>query len=152
GRRRGAERALEVRRAEPAKQPRRQRALGQPAVRAAVVVRQDRLAARPRADRLEPRRDAVERVVPRDRRELAAALGAGAEQRRGQPVLAVEVIGDLADLAAHEAIGERAAAVAVDLDHAAVVDGDEQAAQVGAVERTGTGTDLHGGPLYAGPG
>src|SRR5262249_35426861 len=74
---------------------------------------------------------------------LPAALGPGAEQRRGQPVLAVHVIGDLADLAADEAVGERAAVVAGDLDHAAVVDGDGQAAQVRAVERACGRARLH---------
>ena len=69
-------------------------------------------------------------------RHCPLPFGPGAHQRVQHAILAVQVIGDLADLAADEAVGERAAAIAVDLDHAAVVDGDRQAAQIGAVERT----------------
>ena len=39
--------------------------------------------------------------------------------------------------------GDRAAAIAVDLDHAAVVDGDREPAQIGAIERTGAATLFH---------
>ena len=44
--------------------------------------------------------DEVERVVPGDRREVAAALGAGAAQRLGQPIRMMHALGVARDLGA----------------------------------------------------
>jgi hypothetical protein len=106
------------------------------------VVGQDRFAAGALADRGQLVGDEREGIVPADRAECAASLRAIADERGEDAMLAVQVIGDLADLAADEAIGDRVAAVAVDLDDATVLDGDLEPAQVGAVEWAGAAADL----------
>src|SRR5689334_11286384 len=58
-------------------------------------------------------------------------------------VEAVHVMGDLTDLAADEAVRDRTAPIARELDDLAAVDGDRQAAQVGAVERARAGALFH---------
>src|SRR5262249_14082171 len=72
-----------------------------------------------------------------------AALGPGPYHRVQDALVAVQVIGDLADLAADEAVGDRAAAIAVDLHDAPAVDRHGQPAQVGAIERARAVTLLH---------
>ena len=120
-----AKRTLEVRGAETAKESRRECTFGEPTVRATVVIRQDRAAV---SELRDARHDHVERFVPAGLPPLAAALGARANHRVQQAIVAVEVIGDLANLAADEPVGERAAAIAIDLDDTPVIDGDCQTA------------------------
>src|SRR6267378_3257942 len=74
-------RAVEQRRAEPVEEAQVHRPAGEDAVRAAVVQRHDRLRAVRGDHRREARVDEIERLGPRDRRERACALGAGAAQR-----------------------------------------------------------------------
>ncbi len=102
GGRRRAERATQRRRAEPPKQPRRECALGEPAIGAAVVIRQDRFAAGTRADRTQLVGDKIERLVPRRLAPLPCALRTDPHARREDAVVAVQMVGDLADLAADE--------------------------------------------------
>jgi hypothetical protein len=61
-----------------------------------------------------------------------------------QAIAAVEMIGDLANLAAHEAVCDRVAMVAVDLDDlAGVIDEDAEAAQIRAIEWARARSPLH---------
>ena len=52
-----------------------------------------------------------------------------------QPVVAVDAAGEAADLGADEAVGDAVAAAAVDLGDLALLDRDEQAAGVRAIQR-----------------
>ncbi len=71
--------------------------------RAGVVVGPDRLAAVFRFRREEFLRDEVERVIPRDRRELARSLRPLADERMQQPVRMMDALGVARDLRADHA-------------------------------------------------
>ena len=71
-------------------------------------------------DALEVGGDLLERLVPRDRLELAGAARSGAPERRQQPVLVVHVLARRGALGAQRAAVVRVLARALDLDDAAV--------------------------------
>ena len=101
---------------------------------AGVAERQDRLAAVLVDDGVEARSAiSASAVVPRDRLELPAALGAGAAQRVQDAVGAVDAVEEAVDLRAQLAVAVGVVGVAAQLDGDAVVDGDRPAARVGAV-------------------
>ena len=113
------------------------------ALGAEVADRHDR--SRGRARRCSARNrvgDLVERLVPGDLLEPAAALGPGAAQRVQHAVGAVDLVLVVVDLHAQPAAGERVLGVARDLGRPAVLDGDEHGAGVGAVVRA---RGAHGG-------
>ena len=72
---------------------------------AGIVVRPDRLRAVGLLGAQELLGDEIERVVPRDRRELAAAFGAGAAQRMLQAIGVMNALGVARDLGADDARG-----------------------------------------------
>ena len=61
----------------------------------------------------------------------------------------VEMIGDLADLAADEAVADRTSTITVDLDDTTLIDRDRQTAQIGTVERARATSLLHRGRTLA---
>ena len=79
-------------------------------------------------DALEVGGDLLERLVPRDRLELAGAARPGAPQRREQPVLVVDVLARRGALGAERAAVVRILARALDLDDAAVAHVEVEAA------------------------
>ncbi len=91
-------------------------------------VEDGRLGAALGLDALEVGDDLVERLLPRDRRELAGAAGPDAPQRREQPVLVVDVLAGRGALGAERAAAVRVLARALDLDDAAVAHGEVEAA------------------------
>ena len=135
--RRRTDRAREARRAERAPERGIVGVVREEPVRAAVPERQDRLAAGAVANRDHPFGDVVERFIPTDAREHAVALRPLPDRRVEEAVLAVDTLGEAPDLAADVAARARVLLAAVDLDDAAVLDGDFERAGVGAVERAG---------------
>ena len=104
--------------------------------RPAIAVREDRLGAIGRArDLREPPGDVVERLVPGDPLESALALAPDPFHRVEQPVRAVDPLQESGHLLAEEPAREGMIGVAPQLDRDAVLDRDEHAARVGAVER-----------------
>ena len=95
------------------------------------MIRQDRRAAR------SDRGSSVSFAAMSSSAASQVARASPADHRVQHAVVAVQVIGDLADLAADEAVGDRAAAIAIDLDDAPVVDGDTSA-RTGRGSRAGT--------------
>ena len=134
---RRAHRAQQAGGAEPPEEPRVERLVREHAVGAAVAIRQDRLAAPALARLREAGRDRRERLVPGDGLEPPLPLAPHPPLRVQQPVRAVEQLGDVAHLRADESLGERVAAVAVELDHPSGLDAHLEAAGVRAVERAG---------------
>ena len=127
--------AIEQRRAHAMEEAQVHRATGQQAVGSRVVERHHRLWAVLGDDRADPRVDRVERLVPRDAREATVALGPDPLERRAQAALAMHELGERArHLGAQHAVGERVGARAADADDARVLDGDREAAGVGAIE------------------
>src|SRR5947208_6440619 len=104
--------------------------------RARVGERQDRLAALAGDDGAPPRGDRVDRLVPRDRREIARPLRADATQRRQDAQRRMDALGVLAHLAADHATRERVLGVAGDRREPAGLDGDDEAAARRAIVRT----------------
>ena len=106
---------------------------------AGVVGVDDRLGAGVGGDRAEPLGDLADRRVPRDRFELAAALGAVAAQWHGQPGRGIAehaVVGERA-FAAERAATDRMLGIAEHFgDFAAALD-DDDAAGVVAIARAG---------------
>ena len=72
---------------------------------AGVVIGPDRLGAEFALGRVEPRGDLVQRIVPRNPRELAGAFRAGAAQRMRQPIRMMNALGVARDLGANDAGG-----------------------------------------------
>ena len=137
GRRRGADRARQPRRAEPPEEPRIRRALREIAVRAAVGERQDRLppAAAPNLEEL--LRNVREGFVPRDGPETSFALRPVSKAGLEQPRLAVHVARELAHLGADVAVGDRIDVRSADRHDPALGDRDVETAGVRTVERAG---------------
>ena len=133
-----------VRRAERARQQRHHEAAGKE--RAAHRAR-DGEGAMLVADAREAVGHLVERIVPRDRSERPAAALADAAQRRAQPLLLIGPFLQRADaLDAERAARTRMRGVRRDFGHLAVLDGEERAAQRGALP-AGAGDDLRAGRL-----
>src|SRR5262249_26221131 len=110
---------------------------GEEAVRPRVVQRQHALRTVGGDDAAHVVMDQVESLVPGGTGEAPLALGPHAAERRGQPSRAVdEVRVEGLDLGADDARGGGIRARAADLDDAVALDGDGEAAGVGAVERT----------------
>ena len=124
-----------------------QAAVDLPLVRA-VGVAEQRQRARLGHDRLPARDDLVERLVPADRRELALALGADAAQRRRQALGRMHQLVVAVDLGAGKAGGERIGVIALDADHAAVLDLGQHRAHVGAVVGAHDAYGLQLGPPW----
>jgi hypothetical protein len=138
-----ANRAQEPRGAQAIEQPHVGRVLREHAVRAAVAVGQDALATEALAGLEELGRDHGQRFVPADSLELSAlTLRIGAAGGVKQPLGAVEMVRQVADLGADEALGVGVSPVAVDLHHTSVLDLHFEAAGIGAVERAGAVTHL----------
>jgi hypothetical protein len=108
----------------------------QDALGAEVAVREDRLRPVLGDDLAEATGDLVERLVPGDPLEPAAALGAGSPERVQDAVRVVDAGDVVVHLHAEPAPGERVLGVATDLDGPSVLDGDEHRARVRAVVRT----------------
>ena len=96
-----------------------------------------------RVDRLaQPGRGEVERLVPVGLAELALAFGAGADQRPQDPLLGVDAVEVVGDLAAEEAGRDRVLGVAADCHRPpAGVDRGQHRARVGAVVGAGPADD-----------
>ena len=92
----------------------------------------------------EPVRDRADGLVPRDRREVAGALGADAPQRAGQPHVGIAPLVVVAGraLGAERAAAHRVVGVAAHLGDRAVADPDGDAAGVVAVARARRQDDL----------
>ncbi len=136
---RGADRAVEQRRAELVEEaPGHALALHQPH-RPGVAVGDDRLGVGEvgAGDRLEARGDVVERLVPAHRLEPAAALGADALQRPQHALGVIGALGIARDLGAQRAVRRRMERIAVHLHRPAVLDRDDDGAGVRTVVRTG---------------
>ena len=80
--------------------------------------------------------DEPERFVPRRARELALALSSLAHSRKEKSIRSVDVLVELADLCADEAVGHRVPARPVDLRHAPAPHGHRHAARIWTIERT----------------
>ncbi len=100
---------------------------------AEVAVRQDRLAAALGDDGPPPPRDGVQRLVPRDPDELAAALLAVPPEGMEDAVRAVHPLEIAVHLHAQVPAGDRVGRVGRDLDGAAVTYRHEQRTGVGAI-------------------
>ena len=133
---RGADGAVQQRGAEAVKEARRHALALHQAHGAGVAVGQDGLRVA-RRDRAQALGNGVERLVPGDGGELAAALGAAAFQRLQQPIRVVGALGVLGHLGAEYAVGQRVGRVALHFDRAAVLHGGHQGTGVGAVVRAG---------------
>jgi hypothetical protein len=107
-------------------------AAGDVAVGAAVPARQDGLAAVRGEGCAHPVGDEGHRFVPRRADEAVAP----ADHRVEHPLGAVDAAVEAGDLAADPAGREAVLVAAADAAHAAILDGDGEAAPVGAVERT----------------
>ena len=92
----------------------------QQALVAGVAERQDRLGAVRVDDVVQPGGDLGQRVVPRDRLELARALRPDAAQRVQDAVRAVHAVEEAVDLRAQLALAVRVVGVAAELDGDAV--------------------------------
>ncbi len=139
--------------AEPVEEARGHGAAGQPAVGAGIVQRHHRFRAVALDGRGQPQVHPRQSLVPGDCPELAAAATAGTDERRGQPALAVDEVRVVAGhFLAHHAGGEGIRVAAADPGDATVLDGDVEAAGVGAVQRANAGQDLalavHGGDRF----
>ena len=150
----GADGAVEQRRAELVEEAQRHRLALHHPHRAGVAVRQHglRLAG---GDGAQARRDRVERLVPGDALEAAAALGADALERMQHALGAVRALGVARHLVAQRAVRRRVVGIALHAHHAAVIDRDAQRAGVGAVVRARAAHDArervrgagHGGTI-----
>jgi len=110
---------------------------GEEAMRPGVVQRQHASGTVGRDGAAHVVMDQVEGFIPGGTGEASLALGPHATKRRGQPARAVdEVWVESLDLGADDARGIGIRARAADLDDAVALDGDGEAAGVGAVERT----------------
>ena len=88
-------------------------------------------------DRQEIVRDAVERLVPTDRRKLPASLGADAAKRLSEPIRVMDALPIASDLGADDAGRVGLVARAVDAADALAPDHlDVESANRGAVVRT----------------
>ncbi len=88
----------------------------------------------------------VERRVPRDRRELAVALGADASQRRGEALRRMHQLGVAVHLGAGKAGGERLVGIALDAHDATVLHMRQQRAHVGTIVPTDHANSFHASP------
>ena len=128
----GADRPLQVARAQGVHHAGAQRVdLDQP-LRARVAVGEDRL-----AQAVEPLGHQVEGLVPARLAELGFPLGAGADERPQEPLLAVDAVEVVGDLPAEEPDRDRVVGVAIHVGGAAVLDRHVHGAGVGTVVRAG---------------
>ncbi len=118
------------------------------AERARALERPDRLAAELVADLQQAFGDLGGGLVPADALEATLALRADAAQRVQQPVVGSDVIQIAVDLGAQRARGVRVIAVPAQAGGLAVLDRDDPAAPVGAVERARTEDVSHGYSAY----
>ena len=146
---RRAQRALELRGAQPVEEAPVHRAVLQHAHGAGVAARQDGLRILG-GGRLQARRDLVERLVPADAAEPAFAFLANSLLRIQEPVGRIGALEVVRDLGAQRALGERHRRVALDLDGDAVLHRHQHGAGVGAVVRAGGAHYLggHGADVY----
>src|SRR5262249_22022295 len=131
-----ADREVVLRRSQGVPQP--AAASGQPLDHpegAGAVVRPDRLAAVAIDDGAPARRDLADRLVPADSLEPSLALWPDAAERMEQPVRELGVLEVVVHLHAQRTARVRVLAVAQELHGSPVLDGDDPAAGVGAVER-----------------
>ncbi len=145
---------VELGSAEPMEEAQRHAVAGEKAVRAGIVQRHHRLRPPPIDDGADPLVDLVERRLPRDPLELPGTLGSDAAQRVKETLLAMhEVAGVTGDLVADHTGRIRDRIGAADLDDAALIDIDRQAAGVGAVEGAHTRLlfQCHGNLLLIAP-
>src|SRR5271155_2387492 len=109
--------------------------------RAGVKVRPHALGSKFALDRQEVIGDAVERLVPTDRYELAASLGANASKRLGQPIWVMDALPIASDLGADDAGCVGLIPRAVDAADALAPNHlDVESTNRGAVVRTDRGT------------
>ncbi len=140
------DRAVEQRRAQPMEEAAVHRAVLQQAHRAGVAVRQDGLrAVGRRGDVREPVGDGRERLVPRDAREAAFALATDAAHRMQHALVRVRAVEVAGHLRAQHAGRGRMVGRTADGDRAAVLDGGQQRAGVGAVVRARAAHDMPSG-------
>ena len=105
--------------------------------RAGVEVRPHAFGSEFALDRQEVVGDAVERLVPTDRCELPASLGANASKRLGQPIRVMDALPVASDLGADDAGRVGLVARAVDAADALAANHlDVESANRGAVVRT----------------
>ena len=149
GTRRGANRSVEVRCTQPMEEPPIEAARLKLAHRAVIAIGQDGLrACRGIRDRPEAVGDFGESIVPGDRLESALALAANASKRREQPIGAVDALEVAGHFLAQETAREAVIGIAAKLDCHAVLDGDQHAAGVGAVEGADVLEDGQPGTTY----
>ena len=105
--------------------------------RAGVEVRPHAFGSEFALDRQEIVSDAVERLVPTDRRKLPASLGTDAAKRLGEPIRVMDSLPIASDLGAHDAGRVGLVARPVDAADALAPDHlDVERANRGAVVRT----------------
>src|SRR5437867_3207894 len=110
--------------------------------RAGIRVGQNRLwtVGRP-SDLVQSSRDFIERLVPTDGLELAAALRPDAPEWRQQAIAVIRPLDVAIHLGAKESLSERMVGITRDANSPAVLYGDEHRARVRAVVRTSASND-----------
>ena len=130
----GADGAVQPRRTQPVEEARGHAVALHQAHGAGVAVGQDGLRVA-RGDGLQPGGDGVERLVPADGLEAAAALGAHAAQRLQHALAVIRALGIARHLGAQRAMRGRVLGVTGHADDAATLHRDLQRTGVGAVVR-----------------
>ena len=125
------------------------RALNEPH-RSGVGVRKNGFGAIRCHDRPKSRGNIGKRVVPTGRFELPAAFWADASKRRGESVAMIGAFEIPIHLGAEKALGERMVGVALYTRGAAVFDGDEGGAGVGAIVWAGATDNRSAGVVLIG--
>ena len=138
----GADRPHQPAGADRVHEPVGDRAALERALRAHVAVGEHRFAAVLLDRGADPLRADVDRLLPARGTELARALRAGANQRLEDPVLRVDAIEVVGDLAAEEARGDRMVGVSADRHRAPrLVHRRQHRAGVGAIVWAGSAND-----------
>ncbi len=132
--------ALQLRGAQLVEEAPVHRAVLQHAHGAGIAERQDGLRILG-GERLQARGDLIQRLVPADAPEFAAALRPGALERMQQAVGRIGALGVVADLGAQRSVGERVRGVALHFHRDAVLHRHQHRAGVGAIVRAGRADD-----------
>ena len=141
--RRSADGALQVRGAEPVEEARGHALALHLAHGAGIAVGQDGLRVA-RRDGVQPAGDVIQRLVPADGFEPAAAFGADPLERGEDAVRVVAALGVARDLGAQRPVGGAVVGIALHPHGHAVLDRGQQGTGVGAVMRTGAAHGVGG--------
>jgi hypothetical protein len=91
------------------------------------------------------RRNLVQRLVPRNRLEPCFSLGSDAPGRRQQSIRTIDMLAEMAHLAADKTARDRVVAATVNLNQSSSLHGNVQGAQVRAIKRTGCAVSFQSG-------